>query len=219
MPVPDFQSLMLPLLKTLNDGREHSIKESQDLLSTEFKLTTQDKEEMLPSGRTTTFSNRVAWAKAHLKMATLIESTKRGHFQITASGKDLLNKNPTVINLKILKEIPGYLENACGNKDEDKIKDIVSFVESIETPEVIIDQNYLKLRNANISYEVGSIGKSVKNLNVFVGGSNLFVITKFSGSDPEVNVDKNNNGYPSRNIEYLAYPTPRLITFGFNMSL
>jgi len=79
--------------------------------------------------------------------------------------------------------------------------------------------NYIKLRNATLSYAVGKVGQYVKNLNVFVGGSNLFVITKFTGFDPEVNVDKNNNGYPSRNMEYIPYPTPRVITFGFNLSL
>ena len=79
--------------------------------------------------------------------------------------------------------------------------------------------DYLKLRNATISYAVGDVGKTVKNLNVFVGGTNLFVITKFTGFDPEVNVDKTNNGYPSRNIEYIPYPTPRTIIFGLNMSL
>ncbi|MEO8413749.1 MAG: SusC/RagA family TonB-linked outer membrane protein [Ginsengibacter sp.] len=79
--------------------------------------------------------------------------------------------------------------------------------------------DYIKLRNATLSYAFGDVGKYVKSLNVFVGGSNLFVITKFTGFDPEVNVDKNQNGYPSRNIEYIPYPTPRMITFGFNMSL
>lgn len=79
--------------------------------------------------------------------------------------------------------------------------------------------DYIKLRNANLNYAVGDIGKYVRNLNVFVGGTNLFVITKFKGFDPEVNVDKNQNGYPSRNIEYIPYPTPRIVTFGFNLSL
>ena len=54
--------------------------------------------------------------------------------------------------------------------------------------------NYFKLRNATISYNVGNAGKYVKNLNVFVTGSNLFVITKFTGFDPEVNIDKQNSG-------------------------
>ena len=79
--------------------------------------------------------------------------------------------------------------------------------------------NYVKLRNATLGYAVGNVGRYVKNLNAFVSGTNLFVITKFTGFDPEVNVDKNNNGYPSRNIEYIPYPTPRVLTFGFNLSL
>jgi len=79
--------------------------------------------------------------------------------------------------------------------------------------------NYFKLRNVRISYKIGDIAQYVKNVNVFVGGSNLFVITKFSGFDPEVNIDKSSGGYPSRSIEYIPYPTPRTITFGFNLSL
>ena len=79
--------------------------------------------------------------------------------------------------------------------------------------------DFLKLRNVTLTYAFGDVGNFVKNLNVFVSGSNLFVITKFTGFDPEVDVDKNQNGYPSRNIEYIPYPTPRVINFGFNMSL
>jgi iron complex outermembrane receptor protein len=79
--------------------------------------------------------------------------------------------------------------------------------------------NYWKLRNATISYNVGKVGKYIDNLNAYISGSNLFVITKFSGFDPEVNIDKSNNGYPSRSIEYIPYPTPRTITLGINFSL
>ncbi len=79
--------------------------------------------------------------------------------------------------------------------------------------------NYFKLRNVRLNYNIGNLGQYVKNVNVFVGGSNLFVITKFSGFDPEVNIDKSNGGYPSRSIEYIPYPTPRTITFGFNLAL
>ena len=79
--------------------------------------------------------------------------------------------------------------------------------------------DYFKLRNATISYSLGNVGQYVKNMNVFVNATNLFIITKFSGFDPEVNVDKSDNGYPSRSIEYIPYPTPRTITFGVNLSL
>lgn len=79
--------------------------------------------------------------------------------------------------------------------------------------------NYWKLRNATISYNIGNISKYVKNINAYVTGSNLFVITKFSGFDPEINIDKSQNGYPSRSIEYIPYPTGRSITVGVNFSL
>jgi TonB-dependent starch-binding outer membrane protein SusC len=79
--------------------------------------------------------------------------------------------------------------------------------------------NYFKLRNATLRYNVGNIGKYLKGLTAFVSGSNLFVITKFTGFDPEVNIDKSSNNYPSRSIEYVPYPTPRTFSFGFNASL
>ena len=79
--------------------------------------------------------------------------------------------------------------------------------------------DFFKLRNASFTYAFGDLGKWIKNLNAFVSGTNLFVITKFTGFDPEVNVDKNNNNYPSRNMEYIPYPTPRTITFGVNLAL
>jgi len=79
--------------------------------------------------------------------------------------------------------------------------------------------NYLKLRNLKLDYNFGNCGDYIKNLNAFVSANNLFVITKFTGFDPEVNVDKTRNGYPSRSIEYIPYPTPRIISFGFNFSL
>lgn len=79
--------------------------------------------------------------------------------------------------------------------------------------------NYWKLRNATITYTLGNAGKYLKNASAYLTGSNLFVLTKFTGFDPEVNIDKSNNGYPSRSIEYIPYPTPRTITLGLNFSL
>jgi iron complex outermembrane receptor protein len=79
--------------------------------------------------------------------------------------------------------------------------------------------NFFKLRNVTFRYSVGNAGKYVKNLALFVSASNLFVITKFTGFDPEVNIDKSNNNYPSRSIEYIPYPTSRTILFGVNFTL
>ena len=79
--------------------------------------------------------------------------------------------------------------------------------------------NYFKMRNITFNYAFGNAGKYVKNLNAFVSATNLFVITKYTGGDPEVNVDKTNNGYPSLSIDYIPFPTPRLVTLGVNFSL
>ena len=79
--------------------------------------------------------------------------------------------------------------------------------------------SFLKLNNATLAYAIGNIGSSLRNVNVFVTGQNLFVITKFSGFDPEVNVDKNLNGVPSVAIEYVPYPSARTFNLGINFSL
>lgn len=79
--------------------------------------------------------------------------------------------------------------------------------------------SYVKLHNATIRYNAGNIGKVLKNLSVYVSGNNLFVISKYKGFDPEVNVDKALNGIPSIGVDYIGYPTQRTFLIGFNFSL
>ncbi|MDO6432051.1 SusC/RagA family TonB-linked outer membrane protein [Flavitalea sp. BT771] len=82
--------------------------------------------------------------------------------------------------------------------------------------------SYLKMANSTLSYSIGNISKWIKGANVFVTGQNLFVITKFKGFDPEVNVDEGAGGVnaiPSVGIEYMPYPTARTFTLGLNFSL
>lgn len=83
----------------------------------------------------------------------------------------------------------------------------------------IEDGSYLKLANATIQYNVGSIGKTFKDVFIYVSGQNLFVITKFTGFDPEVNTDKQVNGVPSVGIEYTPYPSARSFQLGVNFRL
>lgn len=79
--------------------------------------------------------------------------------------------------------------------------------------------NYIKLQNATLSYNAGNLGKAFRNVNFSITGQNLFVITKFTGFDPEVNVDKQVDGIPSFGIEYIPYPTARTILFGVSFGL
>jgi restriction system protein len=91
MPVPDFQSLMLPMLRIAPDRKEHSLSEARQVLSVEFHLTEADLEELLPSGRQSKFANRVAWAKSYLQQAGLVVSPRRGYFQLSPRGQEVLN--------------------------------------------------------------------------------------------------------------------------------
>lgn len=79
--------------------------------------------------------------------------------------------------------------------------------------------DYVKLGNLTINYRLGNIGKFVRSANIYVSGSNLFVIAKYKGFDPEVNVNKSLNGIPSLGVDYIGYPSVRTIIFGVNFSL
>jgi restriction system protein len=111
MAVPDYQSLMLPLLNYAGscDG-ELTTNEAVEVLAQELNLTEEDLREMLPSGTQSTFGNRVGWAATYLKKAGLLEPTRRGYYQITIRGRELLAKNLTLINVKLLEKYPEFIE-------------------------------------------------------------------------------------------------------------
>jgi len=90
MVVPDFQSVMLPLLKFSGDKAEHSMREAIEIIGGEFNLTEEDRKALLPSGLQPVFDNRVGWSKTYLKKAGLLESKRRGYFNITNEGLKVL---------------------------------------------------------------------------------------------------------------------------------
>jgi restriction system protein len=110
MPIPDYQSIMLPFLKIAEDGEEHSKHEAVDKLTAYFQLTEPELRELLPSGKQEIFDNRVGWARTYLKKAGLIDTTRRGYFAITERGLGLLKQNPTNIKVKLLKQYPEFRE-------------------------------------------------------------------------------------------------------------
>ena len=111
MAVPDYQNLMLPLLQfAARKGTEISTTEALETLAKELSLTEDDLKEMLPSRIQSTFANRVGWASTYMKKAGLLEATRRGFYQITDRGRELLGKQPKTINVKLLKQYPEFLE-------------------------------------------------------------------------------------------------------------
>lgn len=153
MPIPDFQTLMLPFMQHIADGQEHTTTDTHDTLAKQFNLTDEEVNQYLPRGVQKIFYNRVFWAKAHLKMAGLIENIKRGHFKITQAGKDVLSKNPKEINLRFLKQFPGYLENTGRTKVGETVIGHSVDTEIKETPEEILANNFLKIRK-NLALEL-----------------------------------------------------------------
>ena len=146
MPIPDFQSLMRPLLAQIEDGREHAYRDVVDALASDFKLTPEERKVMLPSGQALLFSNRVGWAKTHLRMAGLVESTARGVFKITERGKVVLSANRDRIDLRVLRNQPGY-EEAKSKKREPNGVVLSEEGREIRTPEEVIEESYQSIRD------------------------------------------------------------------------
>ena len=109
MAVPDYQSLMLPVLMSAANG-EVRISEVVRQLADELSLSEEDRSELLPSRRQAVFDNRVRWAKTYLTKASLIESTRRAHFRITERGRQALAENPDRIDNNYLSQFPEFEE-------------------------------------------------------------------------------------------------------------
>jgi restriction system protein len=138
---------MLPLLKVASDGRDHSLAETRQGLATEFNLSAEDQEELLPSGRQSRFSNRVAWAKVYLQQGGLLLSSKRGHFQISERGQSVLKSPPPRIDIKFLEQFPEFLEFRATKKEpENQPEKLAETGGESETPEEAIETADLKLR-------------------------------------------------------------------------
>ncbi|GAB2967195.1 restriction endonuclease [Hymenobacter coalescens] len=111
MPIPDFQSLMLPVLQLATDGEEHTLSASAQHLAEQLHLADADREAVYESGSGLIFKDRVSWARSYLKMAGLLESTRRGYMRITEPGRVLLSENPLAINLALLRQrFPSFRE-------------------------------------------------------------------------------------------------------------
>jgi restriction endonuclease Mrr len=110
MAIPDYQTCMLPQLRFASDGKEQQLKDAVEQLAKEFGLTANELQEFLPSGQQPVFINRVGWARTYLNKAGLLHSPRRGYFQITQRGLDILRGGVTEINTKYLEQFPEFQE-------------------------------------------------------------------------------------------------------------
>jgi restriction system protein len=109
MTIPDYQSLMRPLLAFDSDGSEKNINDAIKGIADQLKLTDDERHQLLPSGKQAIFANRVHWARTYLDKAGAIKRTRRSHFEITDRGKQLLADNPERIDVKVLRKFPEFI--------------------------------------------------------------------------------------------------------------
>lgn len=140
MAIPDYQTIMLPVLKLAGDGKPHRIREAIELLTDEFNLSAEEQRERLPSGKQRTFANRVGWARTYLKKAGLLVSPTRGHFQITDRGASLLSENLDRLSRDVLMQFEEFRDFQKQGKskipdepDHPTISDPASPLEQLET--------------------------------------------------------------------------------------
>jgi len=145
MAIPDYQSIMLPLLRLTSDGNEHTLREAVEELAEGFNLTEEERRELLPSGSQFTFANRVGWARTYMNKAALLESTRRGYFRVTQRGRDVLSKNLPELNVKFLDQFPEFIAFRTKHRDSEQAIEPTDTI-SLQTPGELLESAYQKLR-------------------------------------------------------------------------
>lgn len=164
MPIPDYQSAMLPLLRLAGDGIEHKFRDVVEALAEHFNATPEERSEMLPSGTAPLFDNRIGWARTYLKQAGLLIAPKRGVFRISEHGQRLLASNPSRIDVELLDQFEEFRAFKARRKEsqaspstflagestlQPRITDAQESVQDnpAQTPEDTLATAYRRLRN------------------------------------------------------------------------
>lgn len=145
MAIPDYQTLMLPLLKVAGDGRVHSMRDVVKGLASALDVSETEQKELLPSGTDKVFYNRARWAKLYLLKAGLLRSAQRGQLQITERGKKVLAENPERVDIAYLGRFPEFLEFR-GSSTTKEADESGSSINEPYTPDDLIAKGYLSLR-------------------------------------------------------------------------
>ncbi len=146
MAIPNFQTIMLPLLKLLGQKKTISAREAPHLLASGFRLSDQEQKQLLPSGKQEVFWNRVGWARTFLKKAGLLETPRRGIWHITPKGEEALSQNPEKIDVKFLEQFPEFREwqkiSTKNNKEEPYAEKVLFSSNVLITPEEALEATH-----------------------------------------------------------------------------
>ncbi len=158
MAIPDYQTVMLPLLTLLGDKQERSLKDCVQLLSEQFKLTPEEQRELLPGGGQPTFHNRVGWARTYLKKAGLLEAPKRSYIKISTRGLEVLQKKPKKVDVKYLAQFPEFVEFQ-GRKNNDAGEAPLALSTPDKSPEEVMRDSFQNLRKVLASELLDQVHK------------------------------------------------------------
>lgn len=148
MAIPDYQTVMLPLLRRLGDGNCRVFKEVTAALADEFGLTPEERVHLLPSGGTLTFSSRVGWAKTYMKKAGLLAQPKRGLVEITKAGREVLASNPARIDVAYLERFPSFQQFRAIGKERVDNEAHGGETSGELTPDEVIERAFRSSRDA-----------------------------------------------------------------------
>lgn len=184
MAVPGFESLMLPVLKFLSDGKIRRSAEIYDPIATQLGISVEDQAIMLPSGAMSRYRNRVLWALHHMKRAGVVASPSRGHYVISDRGRNILAESPSLLNMKALEQFQEYREFRGGGRLKPETTTVV--IDDIEasTPEERLQAAYEEMQN-HVAADILDRLRAVDPLRF--EGIVLEVLTAmgYGGSDPE----------------------------------
>jgi restriction system protein len=146
MPVPGFQSFLLPVLEVASDGQEHSVAEAVEAVAMKLGLTPEDRRELLPSGSQRRVDNRVNWACSYLRQAQLLESTGRGKFKITPRGEQVLGKGVSRIDIHFLDQFEEFAEFRSRSRSRGQENGEQPATDQVQTPEEVLESSFQHLR-------------------------------------------------------------------------
>jgi restriction system protein len=157
MPIPDYQSFMLPILKLASDGKEKSLAEIRDELAPILNISDEERKQLLPSGKQTVFDNRTAWACIYLLNAGLLQRPKRGSYQITERGHSVLKEKPEKITTKFLEKYPEFVEFRAKKKGDGGETGKTGDTDDDVNPEEALESAYQELQGSLASEIISTI--------------------------------------------------------------
>ena len=160
MAIPDYQFIMSPLLNLAGDNETHRVHDAVDLLAQQFKLTAEERREVIPSGRVSRFHNNVTWARTYLKKAGLLEDPKRGEFRITERGRQVLAGGHESIGVRFLDQFEEFRKFKTARRIPRPDAAVAKLDLLEETPEEALQAAYQTLRNSVASDLLDQVKRS-----------------------------------------------------------